>query len=192
MDNLKNLKALWEQQPSFVVQKNSDEIAALAKKRMQSIKSNHIWTISMLLVLIIALLYLLFTYKSDKNFDQIKGLELMIVVIICRVLLEIFSLIRFKKIGMTDSFIKYSKQLISYYKFRKWMHFIITPAIYLLYILGFVSLLPVFKQNFSQGFYLYILISGFGFLLIFSFVLYKVIKRDINNLDYLVKADSNS
>lgn len=192
MDNIKNLKTLWEQQPTVAAQKRSDEIADLSKKRMQSIKSNHIWTISILSVLILSLVYLFFTYKSDKNFDQIKGLELMIAVIVCRISLEIFSLVRLKKIKMTDNFLNYSKQLISYYKFRKWMHFILTPAIYLLYILGFVLLLPVFKQNFSNGFYLYILISGFCFLLVFSFVLYKVINRDLSNLDYLVKVDSNS
>lgn len=184
MDNINILQSLWEQQPT-VIQKNSNDIVIAAKKKVRKIKSNHIWTISMLSSLIIALLYLFFTYRSSQNFDQIKGLGLMIAVIICRVLLEIFSLVRFKNIKLTYNFEQYTEQLMAYYKFRKWMHFILTPAIYFLYIIGFVSLLPVFKQQFSEGFYWYILISGFSFLFLFSFVLYKVIKRDLGDLEYL-------
>jgi hypothetical protein len=50
-------------------------------------------------------------------------------------------------------------------------------------------MLPLFKENFSTGFYIYILVSGFGFLILFSYFLLKVIKKDMKNLDVLKQLD---
>jgi hypothetical protein len=108
---------------------------------------------------------------------------------VTRVILEIISIIQFYKIDFTADFKNYTKQLMSFYKLRKAIHFILTPIIYIGYIVGFTSMLPLFKENFSTGFYIYILVSGFGFLILFSYFLLKVIKKDMKNLDVLKQLD---
>ena len=126
---------------------------------------------------------------NNEITSKVKGLELMILVIVIRIILEIVSAILFQKIDFTTSFKNHTDQLVTYFKFRKTIHFIFTPIIYLLYIVGFYLLLPLFKTNLSEGFYLYVLISGVVFLTLFSMQLFKIIRKDLNDLKYLTNAD---
>jgi hypothetical protein len=191
MENFNELQSLWHQQTTVGPKPNSETIETKSLRKIKAQRAKHYWTIGILATTILVLLYLYSFIYRDEIANNIKGLALMIIVIIIRCALEIVSIIKFKRIDFTTSLNNYSNQLISYYKLRKAIHFFFTPAIYLLYTIGFVSLLPLFKENFSKGFYLYVVVSGFGFLAFFSFLLFTIIKKDLADLKFLQKNDNN-
>lgn len=185
MEEFEELQSLWNQQADATPKLNSHEIMAKSNDNIRKIKRSHFWTIGILTMLIFILGYFYFWIFNDKIANQIKGLTLMIIVIIVRIILEIISIFKFNKIDFTGSFKNYTEQLTAFYKFRKVTHFIITPLIYLSYFSGFISLLPLFKENLSAGFYLYVVISGIGFLAFFSFFLFKIVRKDVDNVAFL-------
>lgn len=185
MEKFEELQSIWNHQSEANPKRNSNEIINDSNQKVKKLKNNYYLTIGILTTLIIFLSYFYYSIFNSQISRQIKGLEVMIIVIIVRVILESISVFKFKKVDFTTDFKTYTKQLVSFYKFRRLIHFILTPIIYTLYILGFISLLPLFKENLSKGFYLYIQFSGFGFLIFFSFILFKVIKRDLFDLNFL-------
>ncbi len=185
MEKFKELQSIWNQQKVMEPKLDTGEIQAKSFQKIKEQKVKHIWTIGILSTLIFVLIFFYKLIYNDAIISKIKGLELMILVIVIRIILEIVSAIHFKKIDFTASLKKHTDQLVSYFKFRKTIHFIFTPIIYLLYIVGFYLLLPLFKENLSHSFYLYVLTSGIVFLTLFSFMLYKIIVKDLNDLKFL-------
>ncbi|WP_395077706.1 hypothetical protein [Flavobacterium sp.] len=189
MEKFEELQSIWDKQSDATPKFDSKAITIEANRNIKIIKIKHFWTIGILSVIVFILVYYYFWIFNDAIADRIIGLQLMIFVLIGRVILEIISIFQFKKIDFTATFKNYTKQLVSFYKFRKVTHFVLTPIIYLSYCFGFISLLPLFKESLSNGFYLYVLISGIGFLVFFSYFLIKGIRQDMNNLEFLKKID---
>lgn len=185
MEKFEELQSIWNQQSDSVPKLNSNEIIAEANQNIKSIRAQHFWTIGILSATVIVLLYYFFWINNDSIAEQIMGLKLMIFVLIVRILVEIVSIIHFKKLDFMTNFKNHTQQLLSFYKLRKVIHFILTPIIYFTYCFGFITLLPLFKANLSAGFYLYILISGISFLIVFSYFLITAIKQDLSNLNFL-------
>ena len=57
--------------------------------------------------------------------------------------------------------------------------------IYISYIVGFILLLPLFKENLSHGLYLYIVITGFGSLIILALFVARQIRKETEVLNLL-------
>lgn len=185
MEKFEELQSIWNQQSEAAPKLNSTEIITESNQKIKAIKIKLFWTIGILSTLILILSYFYYCIYNSEITKQIRGLELMGIVIIVRIFLEITSVFLFKKIDFTSSFKKYAGQLAAFYKFRRVIHFVLTPVIYILYFSGFISLLPLFKESLSKGFYLYIQFSGIAFLVFFSFLMYKIIKKDLKDLDFL-------
>lgn len=111
----------------------------------------------------------------------------MITMLLIRIALEWISTKKLEDLKTDVNLIEYSKGAHQFYEWRKKIHYIFTPVIYLTYIVGFTLLLPVFKDIFSRGFYLYILSSGYSFLLIFALFMIRLIKKEIKLLNFLKK-----
>jgi hypothetical protein len=191
MENFEDLQSLWTQQSEAAPKLNSNEIITEYHKKIKAIKREHFWTIGILSTLVLVLSYFHYWIYNSEIAKQVKGLELMGIVIIARIIVEIISVVLFKKVDFTNSFKNYTAQLVSFYKFRRVIHFVLTPIIYILYVYGFISLLPLFKETLSRGFYLYVQFSGIAFLVFFSFLMYKIIKKDLKDLDFLKNIDIN-
>ena len=189
MEKFNNIRSLWTKQVDASPPNDSNTLIKVANQKIKIIKRNHVGTIVILSATIAVLVYYYLWLFNAAISNRIIGLQLMIFVLVARVILEIISIIQFYKIDFTADFKNYTKQLMLFYKLRKAIHFILTPIIYIGYIVGFASMLPLFKENFSTGFYIYILVSGFGFLILFSYFLLKVIKKDMKNLDVLKQLD---
>ena len=189
MEKFKELQSIWNQQAVNQPKLDTEEIKTKSFQKIKAQKLKHFWTIGILSTLIFVLILFYKLIYNNEITSEIKGLELMILVIVIRIILEIVSAILFQKIDFTTSFKNHTDQLVTYYKFRKTIHFIFTPIIYLLYIVGFYLLLPLFKTNLSHGFYLYVIVSGIVFLTLFSLQLFRIIRKDLNDLKYLQNAD---
>jgi hypothetical protein len=185
MEDLNELQLIWNKQADDAPKLNSNELVSIAKQKIKLIRAKYLSTIGILCITALILSFYYLWIIDNKIINQMSGLGTMIFVIIIRIVLEIISVNKFNKIDFTGSLVTYSEALLLFYKFRKIVHFVITPIIYIAYFAGFISLLPFFKINLSAGFYLYIQISGIVFLVFFSFFVIKVIKDDLNNLKFL-------
>jgi len=185
MKTFEELQNIWDQQTESNIKPDATDIIKKAEVHTKKIKRNHFWTriiLSLTSIILIAYYIWVGAYKQTIfNF----GLCIMITMLLFRIALEWISVKKLENLKTDVSLIEYSKLAQKFYNWRKRIHYILTPIIYITYIAGFTLLLPLFKENFSRGFYLYILISGFGFLLIFGLFIIRMIRKEIKLLDFL-------
>src|SRR5699024_1848600 len=100
--------------------------------------------------------------------------------------IEFFSIVKKTHLSADIDMKSHTKELIQFYSRRKLIHFIVTPGLFLSYILGFILLLPYFKQYFSSGFYTYILTSS-GFIFVaLGILIYIQIRKELRLLKELI------
>jgi len=107
------------------------------------------------------------------------GLLCMIGALILRIGVEFSSIRTLKDMNVTLTTEKFKQQMIRYYSRRTKVHFILTPIVILMYCIGFVMLLPEFKQNLSSGFYKYIVVSSIVILLILGLFIIRKVKKEL-------------
>lgn len=185
MKTFEELQNTWNQQTESNTKPDATALIKKAEAHTKTIKRNHFWTGAILSLSSVLLITYYIWVAAYKNTIFNIGLCIMITMLLLRVILEWVSMKKFENLKTDATLIDYSKQAHQFYQWRKKIHYILTPLIYLTYIAGFIFLLPVFKDNFSKGFYLYILCSGFGFFIIFGFFMIRKIKKEIMLLDFL-------
>lgn len=185
MKTFEDLQNIWDQQTESDTKPAATEIIEKAEAHTKKIKRNHFWTRAILgLTSLILISYYIWVGAYKHTLFSI-GLCIMITMLLFRIILEWISTEKLKNLKSDVSLIEYSKLAQQFYQWRKKIHYIFTPLVYLIYIAGFTILLPIFKANFSNGFYLYIVISGYAFFLIFGFFMIKMIKKEIQFLSFL-------
>lgn len=185
MKTFEELQNIWDQQTESNTKPAAADIIKKAEAYTRKIKRNHFWTgIILGLTSLILISYYIWVGAYRQTLFSL-GLSIMIAMLLFRVVLEWLSMKRFKELKTDISLMEYSKLTSQFYQWRRKIHYSITPVVYLTYIVGFVILLPFFKESFSKGFFLYIVLSGFGFLLFFGLLMIRIIKREIQLLDFL-------
>jgi len=184
MEEFDSLQQSWNQQavatpPPFEALLNS------AEKNTKALKAKHRWTTFILSTLVVLLTWF-FGYSTGFSLSRgSAGFLFMILSILLRILLEITSYRAFNKIPVSKSFTDYTAQVTRFYARRKKIHYLFTPVILLLYITGFILLLPAFRANVSAGFYTYIRVSGGLFFIVFGWMIFRQIKKEMLLLDFL-------
>lgn len=153
MNEFENIKTQWTQrQKTYDPETGYKEIL---KKSAQIRKKQRIGQIVLGATVIILLLFFFYVsaYNSNRAF---WGLGIMMASLVIRMIIEYFSICSFSKIPPFEKMKDYNQKLISYYRTRKLIHFLVTPLLFGSYIYGFILLLPVFEKNLSESFYSYI------------------------------------
>lgn len=185
MKTFEDLQNIWNQQTELDIKQAAADIITKAEANTKKIKQNHFWTKAILsLTSIILISYYIWVGAYNQTLFSF-GLCIMITMLLSRIVLESISAKKLENLKIDITLIEYSKQAQKFYQWRKKIHYIFTPIIYLTYVIGFTLLLPIFKENFSRGFYLYIISSGFGFLLIFGIFMFRIIKKEVQLLNFL-------
>jgi glucose uptake protein GlcU len=185
MIDFNNIQEIWNLQSDVKPSTTASALIAKANAHTKTLKHNHYWTIGIISVTVLILLYYFFWTNSHQFNSLTIGLSIMIGMLIFRIILEINSSTKLKNIKPDLSVIDYSQQVKTFYEWRKKIHLILTPIIYISYFIGFTMLLPTFKANFSTGFYMYCLISGYGFFFVFGYFLIKQIKKELKLIEFL-------
>ncbi|WP_291287909.1 hypothetical protein [Flavobacterium sp.] len=185
MKTFEELQNIWDQQAESDTKPAATAIINKAEAHTKKIKRNHFWTRVILSVTSIILISYYIWVGAYKQTLFSFGLGTMIAMLVFRIVLEWISAEKLAHLNTAVPLLEYSKQAQQFYQWRKKIHYIFTPIIYLTYIAGFAFLLPIFKENFSRGFYLYIVCSGFGFLLFFGLLMVRIIKKEVKLLDFL-------
>src|SRR5690554_57337 len=107
------------------------------------------------------ILILFFFYISAyKNSTVFLGMAIMIGSLWLRIGIEFLAMIKKSHIPADKNMKQYNQELIRFYNRRKIINFIVTPILFGSYIVGFIMLLPAFKETLSAGFYTYIVVSS--------------------------------
>lgn len=180
MENDK-LTQLWNQNKDNSTIANPETIIKKAKKQRNG---QFIAIAVMSLTVLILLTYSIYNINNQWN-DFALGLVLMISSLSFRIILEFVSLYQKESQLISLDSISFIKYLKRHYKIRLAVNYIITPICFTIYIIGFTKLLPYFKQEFSEGFYTYILISGIVSLFVLAVIIVKDILKENNFLKKL-------
>ncbi|WP_138434143.1 hypothetical protein [Winogradskyella algicola] len=174
------LNNIWSSQDKTTVS-NPEAIINKAKKQRRR-QYGSILIMGLTVTVLIG--FTIFVSPSQWN-NFTLGLLLMISSLVFRITLELSTIyLKDQKLIILDNK-SYKSYLKRHYKSRLWVHYLITPICLAIYIYGFYLLLPYFKREFSEGFYLYILISGFGSIPgIIAIIIYSIRKelRFLNKL----------
>lgn len=191
MKSFTNLEQAWQQQSGKGAQRPMPEqLMQLSEEQAKQVKSKFRLTIGLLSLTVFILISYFATY-ADLSFTSFSiGLLLMIVSLTIRIVLEWVSTLQFQQLDRLLDFSTFLQQSTAFYSKRRILHLVITPLLYATYIIGFVLLLPVFKQEFSNGVYLYFVFSGFGSLLVLAWFIYKANRKELSVLKKLQREDA--
>lgn len=185
MKTFENLQDIWNTQSISNNKKTTAELIVMAEKHAKKIKSNHIGT---LVTIGITTLFLItyFIWIGSYSFSFFTlGLALMIFSMLTRIMIEGVSIRKFESINNELPLLDYCKKAAAFYSWRKKIHYVATPIIYVFYLLGFSLLIPTFNEEFSTPFFIYLMFSGYGFLIGFAFFLKKKLKNEMEILEFL-------
>lgn len=185
MENFDDLENLWNKQASSRVKTTTSDLIRKAESNMKRVKIGQFLTIGILSTLTSVLIgYFVWAGVHRLNGLSI-GLGLMIGVILVRIILEWVSVNKLKRIKPDSSMIEFSDRIARFYVWRRKIHLIFIPTIYITYTAGFTLLLPSFKANLSPGMYLYVLISGFGSLIVLALFIARKVTKEAQILNLL-------
>ncbi len=185
MEAFDELQTIWNKQPQPRVVTSSAQLMEKGEAHMKELRAGHRGTIAILTVLIATLVaYFIFIGAHLLN-ELTLGLSIMIGVIIVRVLLEWMSVRKFNAIRYHHSVVDFTEKMRHYYAWRKRVQRIFIPVIYISYTVGFSLLLPTFEANLSRGMFWYVVISGYGFLTGFAFLMVRILRQERRLLDFL-------
>ena len=184
MSNFNTIKQQWAQREIPLPQEN-DFLNIIEKSK--SIRNKQIigqWVLGITLLVLIAFFFYIAAYKNSQLF---LGLGTMIGSLVLRIGIEFMAMIKKTHLPADRDLIGYTNQLIRFYSKRKYIHFIVTPMLFLSYIVGFLMLLPSFKQEFSVGFYIYILVSSSVVFIALTVLIGYQIRKELNVLRELMR-----
>ncbi len=161
------LNQLWNNNEN---NSNLLQAEAIIKKAKSQRKRQYIGIIVLSITVIILVVYAtLFFPKNFNNFSL--GLLLMIVPLVFRIGLEWLSIYK-KQSKITEMNSKlFHSYLKRFYKLRKVVNYIITPLCFGIYVYGLTLLFPYFKNEFSEGFYTYLIISAIVSLVVIAAII---------------------
>ncbi len=191
MTSFNEIQDTWNRQPRAIQAPPAAEIISRAESNTRKIKRKHQWTIGLLVVTVLLLGWYFIAYGMQALNQFFWGLSTMILSLILRIFLEYISYRQFQQIDIRSDFNTYAENIRRFYARRKKLNFFYTPLVLLAYTIGFLLLLPAFRQAFSAVFFWYIIISGVSFLILFTWMIRKQAKQEMRLLDFL-KAIKNA
>jgi hypothetical protein len=142
------LKKKW-QRARMVVQQKPLPVESVIKLAEQKRKNNlyfhygNIAVLSGVLIMIWLCFHFLFPFRETLSKT---GTGLMMGGLALRILIEIFSTTRSRKIDLSETALKTTASTLEFYRFRKKIHGPVTYIIVALYTLGFYMLTPEFAK----------------------------------------------
>lgn len=186
MNSFEEIKSQWTHQKVVEIPDQGHKIII---EKVNAIKNKQKYT-NIILLITILVLVVFFVYIAAYNYRTVAlALLLMMGSLGVRIGLELQSIKKLKQLNVNISATNFKQTIIKYYKNRVRIHMIYTPIILLLYSLGFIIMLPYFKESLSNGFYNYIVISSVVILIVLSLFIYKQIIKELNALKELKDND---
>lgn len=175
MEEFKELQNSWlDQVPNQPNEQSYNSILKGVALVSKSYKGNQL----ILFITAVGLIVFAISVSGFTTTITATGFSLMIGCLLVRIAFEALHNYKLRNFNIATSSRKLQEDLMSHYRQRKWVHFVITPLCLVSYGIGFYLLLPTFKMNLSEGLYAYILISGAVFFVLLVILLIYVITKE--------------
>ncbi|MBF4983631.1 hypothetical protein FNJ87_04575 [Nonlabens mediterrranea] len=168
------LNKVWnEHKSSHTIPEPSSIIAKANQQRRKQNIGLIVMGITVLILIAYATLYLPSSFNSFS-----LGLTLMVASMLVRIIIEMYSkLQKASKLASMDAK-TYKLYLKRYYKWRMKINYILTPVCFAIYCYGLYLLFPYFKNEFSNGFYIYLIVSAvISLIVIGAIIINQIIKE---------------
>lgn len=183
MNNFDELKKQWEQREiPAPPEGGSDEII----RKSRYLHKKQLIGQAVLGSTVLLLLLFFFYVSAYRNSTAFWGLWLMMGSLLLRMGIEGLSMVKRRKFAVGAAMTDFNRELISYYKARKYIHFLLTPLLFAAYIGGFLMLLPIFEQQLSAGFYTYIFYSSWVIFFALAVLIVVQIRKELEILRSLI------
>lgn len=182
----------WENSKKKMNISNSN-LDALYSKIKRKQKENFLFYYRTIIILSITLIVVyLFFYQVVvvKEILSKIGAGLMVLGLLFRILIEIISVYKAKQIDKLNNSLKTTQNIIDFHLFRKKIHGIITPIIVALYSVGFYMITPEFSSYMNRWSVVAIDVSYIIIAVILFIVIGKNVKKEIKQLNDIVKLKS--
>jgi hypothetical protein len=184
MNNYNELKEQWGRRSQSILPANG---ATEIIKKGKTIRRKQLIGLVVLGSTCVILIGFFFYISAYTNKTVSIGLLLMIGSLTFRILIESFFTFSINNFRPDESLHTYSEKLKRYYKSRLVINYLITPILFISYIVGFIMLLPAFKQNLSAGFYQYVFYSSWVIFFFLAVLIAVQIRKELSLLRELKK-----
>ncbi|MCA6078368.1 hypothetical protein [Fulvivirga sedimenti] len=152
-------------------------------------KSNLYFYYGNIAILAVTVLVLIVVWQLWMPFrEQLSkiGIGVMIGSLVLRIIVEVFSTLKSRKINLLDTAVDSNEERISYYQFRKAVHGPVTITLITTYLIGLLMIMPELNMYISTSL---LVIFMAAFILSGLFIIYKVrqsIKQEMENLQFFM------
>ncbi|WP_108801684.1 hypothetical protein [Aquimarina sp. Aq107] len=178
------LQSQWKENKNSIKRNSpdSDEMFSVIKKKKSWSTRFHYGNIVVLSLVLIGIASFFYFVAPVQELLSRIGVGCMIGGLFLRILIEIISVSKAKKIKMTDNALQTTNDTIAFYNFRKKIHGPITIGIIVLYTVGFYVITPEFSLYFKTWQMILIDVSYIVGAIIPYLAVRKNIKKEIRIL----------
>lgn len=179
----------WKNEKQRVHQQSSsiDEIIAIAQKKKKSTRYFHYGNIAILSITLVMISLFFYYVAPFKETLSRFGVLLMVVGLFVRIIIELFSVIKFQKIRLSDDALSATEEYLVFYEFRKKIHGPVTITIVVLYCIGFYFLSPEFSLYIPL---LWMVLMHVSFVMGALFLIWQIrkgIRKEMDDLSALTE-----
>ncbi|MEO9952308.1 hypothetical protein [Nonlabens sp.] len=188
MKTFEEIQNSWSQNKQPI----DETLISTISNRVNRLKNKNRITIAVLITTVAVLVaYLIWVgYAAPVSFYL--GLFLMVGSIGYRVIAELISTQKLSQIALDNSYHNHKSAIEKYYNSRLILHKVLTPIILVVYWVGFVILIPTFKENLSDFWFNYTWISSIPIAIAMILFIRYHIKKEYAILNKLKKEISIS
>ncbi|MBL4643998.1 MAG: hypothetical protein JKY44_10450 [Flavobacteriaceae bacterium] len=185
MDNdFKNLQQKWQKQKKELGDTSlafEQIVSKIESKRKKGLSFHYANIIILSSTLIGLFMFFYFVAPVEEILSRI-GVGFMMLGILLRIVIEIFSSIKSKKINRLDTALQATELTLDFYTFRKKIHGALTHIIFVLYVVGFYMISPEFSNYFTLWQMILMDVSCFVIIAFIYIQMRKGIKKEMNML----------
>jgi len=150
----------------------------LLPEQFSAIKSKQSYTVVVLSITAIILIgFAIWVFHPEALVFNI-GIALMILSLVVRIILEIISIKENNSLKLDTSLHHYFGKIKRYHQNRLKIHKVWTPALLSAYWLGFVTLVPTFKENLSDFMFQYVCWSSIPIAIVMVWLIAREIRKE--------------
>lgn len=150
----------------------------LLPEQFQAMKSKQSYTVVVLSVTAIILIGFAIWVFHPQALVFTVGITLMILSLVVRIILEIISIKENNSLKLDTSLHTYVEKIKRYHQNRLKIHKVWTPALLFTYWLGFLLLIPTFKENLSDFMFQYVCWSSIPIAIVMIWLIAREIKKE--------------
>jgi hypothetical protein len=184
-----DLTALWQQAKASSSKQSAADISSIIKAgevRKKNTLAAHYGNAAVLSGTVAMLVFYFYYLYDFQDILSKVGYNLMIGGLAVRIVIELFSVWRSRKIKFSDTAESSLKNSVAFYEFRKHIHGPVTIIIFGLYFVGFYMLTPEFSRHISMGWLILMDASAVAVAVVLILFIRKGIRQELRDLEKMV------